>query len=278
MSTATENTIGGLAKMVRATPNSDRQILWGEFYLLVRLWLIAFLKSKGVPTDDCEDAVHDVFIKIMTSMDRVIELDALKMYMIRIGQTVASRYRRPFHLGLDEARQIAAADDTWNFELAEALKHLPVHYQEVLKALYTLGQSREEAAASLDCSPNHVHKIQQKALSRIRRELCPQLIANVFFIDHAQKKYTAKEVLPTGDYQIGITVSNNRDVDMRVDTEITVDANCHVIGFHIAATKKLDFIISGKWVCAQGEHGLKVKTKVNGSASPMTQTLKVMAA
>ena len=182
--------------------------LWEEFYHLVWNWLIAFLISKGVQRQDAEDAVHDVVVAVMDSFKRVKHPAAFKMYIIRIVQSVAERYRTRVHYGLDVAYDVqlnAPAD--WYLELEEALDGLPPELRQVLDRIYFQGQTRKEAAEEMDCTESRVKKLVARATAKLHSELQPPIIARIYFIDAKHERYESGVVLPVGGYQIGISLT-----------------------------------------------------------------------
>jgi len=145
--------------------------------LAVRLFNTARTMTDSLP--DAEDTVHDVFVELARSRDRlarITDLDAYIFTMLRHAVSRRQRRRDVDRRAIDTVgRQRAAADrfttqpvETPNDELTAAVAGLPPAQREVLALKVDGGLTFAEIAAVIGTSINTAASRYRYALEKLR--------------------------------------------------------------------------------------------------------------
>ena len=119
---------------------------------------------------DAEDAVQEVFLRLLSAPVSFRDAGHEKAWLIRTTLHRASDIRRQAekrNLPLEEAAQTAAPEP--GTDLLQAVQALPEKYGAVIHLHYYEGYSTDEIAQILGCRPGTVRSRLSRARDRLRK-------------------------------------------------------------------------------------------------------------
>ena len=158
----------------------DRQAL-NLLYCHYRPYLLNICKHYAKDNDTAEDLLHDAFIVILTSLDKLRDTDKLEAWMTTIVRNVGYHYWKHLdkeHTALkqmaDESQNMTAESLKPDFELMQKLvAQLPKGYQQVFRLSVFEGLSHQEISRMLNIAP-HTSSSQLLHAKRMLRKLIKQ--------------------------------------------------------------------------------------------------------
>ena len=197
----------------------DRQAL-NLLYSHYRPYLLNICKHYAKDNDTAEDLLHDAFIVILTSLDKLRSTDKLEVWMTTIVRNVGYHYWKHLdkeHTALQqmagESQEITAESLMPDFELMQKLvAQLPKGYQQVFRLSVFEGLSHQEISRMLNIAP-HTSSSQLLHAKRMLQKLIKQswlLILLFIAIPTVIRKFIQKEksgiegnpITPTQEAQI----------------------------------------------------------------------------
>ena len=158
----------------------DHQAL-NLLYSHYRPYLLNICKHYAKDNDTAEDLLHDAFIVILTSLDKLRSTDKLEAWMTTIVRNVGYHYWK--HLDKEhtvlqqmagESQEITAESLMPDFELMQKLvAQLPKGYQQVFRLSVFEGLSHQEISRMLNIAP-HTSSSQLLHAKRMLRKLIKQ--------------------------------------------------------------------------------------------------------
>lgn len=158
----------------------DRQAL-NLLYCHYRPYLLNICKHYAKEDHVTEDLLHDAFIVILTSLDKLRDTDKLEAWMTTIVRNVGYHYWK--HLEKENTALKQMADESQNmtaeslmpdFELMQKLvAQLPKGYQQVFRLSVFEGLSHQEISRMLNIAP-HTSSSQLLHAKRMLRKLIKQ--------------------------------------------------------------------------------------------------------
>lgn len=141
------------------------------------------LRSYEADPHLCEDLAQNVFMALMSSLDRIAQADNPRAYIFRIAHNVATDHvckaiKTPPHDPLPEisdprrqpARIVERQDERQH--LMVAVRRLPLPYRQVIVLLLE-GMEQDEIAVTLNLSPGNVRVRINRAKSMLKEWLQP---------------------------------------------------------------------------------------------------------
>ena len=158
----------------------DHQAL-NLLYSHYRPYLLNICKHYAKDNDTAEDLLHDAFIVILTSLDKLRSTDKLEVWMTTIVRNVGYHYWNHLdkeHTALQqmagESQEITAESLMPDFELMQKLvAQLPKGYQQVFRLSVFEGLSHQEISRMLNIAP-HTSSSQLLHAKRMLRKLIKQ--------------------------------------------------------------------------------------------------------
>ena len=158
----------------------DRQAL-NLLYCHYRPYLLNICKHYAKEDDVAEDLLHDAFIVILTSLDKLRSTDKLEVWMTTIVRNVGYHYWKHLdkeHTALqqmaDESQDTTVESLMPDFELMQKLvAQLPKGYQQVFRLSVFEGLSHQEISRMLNIAP-HTSSSQLLHAKRMLRKLIKQ--------------------------------------------------------------------------------------------------------
>ena len=158
----------------------DRQAL-NLLYSHYRPYLLNICKHYAKEDHMAEDLLHDAFIVILTSLDKLRSTDKLEVWMTTIVRNVGYHYWKHLdkeHTALQqmagESQEITAESLMPDFELMQKLvAQLPKGYQQVFRLSVFEGLSHQEISRMLNIAP-HTSSSQLLHAKRMLRKLIKQ--------------------------------------------------------------------------------------------------------
>ena len=158
----------------------DHQAL-NLLYSHYRPYLLNICKHYAKDNDTAEDLLHDAFIVILTSLDKLRSTDKLEVWMTTIVRNVGYHYWKHLdkeHTALQqmagESQEITAENLMPDFELMQKLvAQLPRGYQQVFRLSVFEGLSHQEISRMLNIAP-HTSSSQLLHAKRMLRKLIKQ--------------------------------------------------------------------------------------------------------
>ena len=158
----------------------DRQAL-NLLYSHYKPYLLNVCKHYAKEDDVAEDLLHDAFIIILTSLDKLRSTDKLEVWMTTIVRNVGYHYWK--HLDKEHTALQQMANESQNttveslmpdFELMQKLvAQLPKGYQQVFRLSVFEGLSHQEISRMLNIAP-HTSSSQLLHAKRMLRKLIKQ--------------------------------------------------------------------------------------------------------
>ena len=138
-----------------------------------------------------DDVLHDAFVIIFTSFDRLKDLSKVESWMMSITRNVASKYKdhldsMPF-VPLEEANSLAAPDNETNVrgipleDVLRMVERLPEGYGQVFRLSVFDGLSHKEIATMLGIEP-HSSSSQLARAKKMLRKMMQQYWAAVLLL------------------------------------------------------------------------------------------------
>ena len=158
----------------------DRQAL-NLLYSHYKPYLLNVCKHYAKEDDVAEDLLHDAFIVILTSLDKLRSTDKLEVWMTTIVRNVGYHYWKHLdkeHTALqqmaDESQDTTVESLMPDFELMQKLvAQLPKGYQQVFRLSVFEGLSHQEISRMLNIAP-HTSSSQLLHAKRMLRKLIKQ--------------------------------------------------------------------------------------------------------
>ena len=158
----------------------DHQAL-NLLYSHYRPYLLNICKHYAKDNDTAEDLLHDAFIVILTSLDKLRSTDKLEVWMTTIVRNVGYHYWKHLdkeHTALQqmagESQETTAESLMPDFELMQKLvAQLPKGYQQVFRLSVFEGLSHQEISRMLNIAP-HTSSSQLLHAKRMLRKLIKQ--------------------------------------------------------------------------------------------------------
>ena len=158
----------------------DHQAL-NLLYSHYRPYLLNICKHYAKDNDTAEDLLHDAFIVILTSLDKLRSTDKLEVWMTTIVRNVGYHYWKHLdkeHSALQqmagESQETTAENLMPDFELMQKLvAQLPKGYQQVFRLSVFEGLSHQEISRMLNIAP-HTSSSQLLHAKRMLRKLIKQ--------------------------------------------------------------------------------------------------------
>lgn len=158
----------------------DRQAL-NLLYSHYKPYLLNVCKHYAKEDDVAEDLLHDAFIVILTSLDKLRSTDKLEVWMTTIVRNVGYHYWKHLDKEHTALQQMAnESQDTTvenlmpDFELMQKLvAQLPKGYQQVFRLSVFEGLSHQEISRMLNIAP-HTSSSQLLHAKRMLRKLIKQ--------------------------------------------------------------------------------------------------------
>ena len=158
----------------------DHQAL-NLLYSHYRPYLLNICKHYAKDNDTAEDLLHDAFIVILTSLDKLRSTDKLEVWMTTIVRNVGYHYWKHLdkeHSALQqmagESQETTAESLMPDFELMQKLvAQLPKGYQQVFRLSVFDGLSHQEISRMLNIAP-HTSSSQLLHAKRMLQKLIKQ--------------------------------------------------------------------------------------------------------
>ena len=158
----------------------NRQAL-NLLYSHYKPYLLNICKHYAKENDVAEDLLHDAFIVILTSLDKLRSTDKLEVWMTTIVRNVGYHYWKHLdkeHTALqqmaDESQDTTVENLMPDFELMQKLvAQLPKGYQQVFRLSVFEGLSHQEISRMLNIAP-HTSSSQLLHAKRMLRKLIKQ--------------------------------------------------------------------------------------------------------
>lgn len=184
--TDTANPLGEVTVLLRALGDGDQAafdrllpLVYGELRRMARGQL---RRHASTPTLDATGLVHDAYLKMvrqagLEARDRghFLAIAARAMRQILVDRsrrrTADKRGGEATPMSLDEAPEIAAADDRLVLDVDEALARLPERLARVVECRFFAGLSETETAEALGASLRTVQRDWKRARVWLREEL-----------------------------------------------------------------------------------------------------------
>ena len=167
-------------KLISRCKAGDRQAL-SLLYTHYRPYLLNICKHYAKENSVAEDLLHDAFIVILTSLDKLRDTDKLEAWMTTIVRNVGYHYWKHIdkeHTALqqmaNESQDMTAESLMPDFELMQKLvSQLPKGYQQVFRLSVFDGLSHQEISRMLNIAP-HTSSSQLLHAKRMLRKLIKQ--------------------------------------------------------------------------------------------------------
>ena len=167
-------------ELVSRCKGGDRQALH-QLYLQYRPRLLAICMHYAKDGDAAEDLLHDAFIIILTSLDKLRSADKLEPWMARIVRNVGYHYCK--HIDQEQAalQQMESEEPVGeettpmpDYDQLQALvTQLPKGYQQVFRLSVFEGLSHQEISQKLGIAP-HTSSSQLSHAKRMLQRLIKQ--------------------------------------------------------------------------------------------------------
>ena len=167
-------------KMISRCKAGDRQAL-NLLYCHYRPYLLNICKHYAKEDHMAEDLLHDAFIVILTSLDKLRDTDKLEAWMTTIVRNVGYHYWKHLdkeHTALKqmagESQDMTAGSLMPDYELMQKLvAQLPKGYQQVFRLSVFEGLSHQEISRMLNIAPHssssqllHAKRMLQKLIKQ----------------------------------------------------------------------------------------------------------------
>ena len=148
-------------KLISRCKTGDRQAL-NLLYTHYRPYLLNICKHYAKEDHVAEDLLHDAFIVILTSLDKLRDTDKLEAWMTTIVRNVGYHYWKHLdkeHTALKqmagESQDMTAGSLMPDYELMQKLvAQLPKGYQQVFRLSVFEGLSHQEISRMLNIAPH----------------------------------------------------------------------------------------------------------------------------
>ena len=167
-------------KLISRCKAGDRQAL-SLLYCHYRPYLLNICKHYAKEDHVAEDLLHDAFIVILTSLDKLRDTDKLEAWMTTIVRNVGYHYWKHLdkeHTALKqmagESQDMTAGSLMPDYELMQKLvAQLPKGYQQVFRLSVFEGLSHQEISRMLNIAPHssssqllHAKRMLQKLIKQ----------------------------------------------------------------------------------------------------------------
>ena len=158
----------------------NQTITQEEIYKEYRDKVYAYMIHRVRTSEDAEDLVNDVFVKVFDKLGSFDESKAkLSTWIYQITKHTVIDYYRRFHMSEELPEEIESDDaideglltDETLKELAQGLKRLPDEQREIIIRRYYREQSLLEIASEMSLSYGIVKLRHREALGKLQRYL-----------------------------------------------------------------------------------------------------------
>jgi RNA polymerase sigma factor (sigma-70 family) len=158
--------------------SADRDRLFRTLYLDHAGRLSAFAYRCGVPRDDIDDVISEVFLIAWRKLDAIPDPPVDRLWLFGVARNVIAKQRhgrwRQVRL-VDRLTVLPGAVDAGavgdQMALRDAIGRLPVRERDVVRLVEWEGLSHDEVAVIVGCSANASRIRLHRAKVRLRREL-----------------------------------------------------------------------------------------------------------
>ncbi len=160
-------------RVVGAARAGDREAM-GELYVLHAPAVHAHVLRVVRDVDDADDVTQQVFVKLLTGLDRYRPGEApFIVWVLRVARNAAiDHVRRAREVAVDGVEDVRARDERGADELRASLRAalvlLPQGQRDVLLLTHLVGLSPSEIAAVLGCSVRAVHGLHYRGRIAVR--------------------------------------------------------------------------------------------------------------
>lgn len=154
--------------------NDTLQTLWEELH--DRLYRFIYIRVND--SDDTEDILQNVFLKIHTNLETIRDVNKIESWIFQIARnTIMDYFRKPGKLPLDE--NLAVFDEYASENTAEDLapyiqdiiQTLPPIYREAVQLVDCQGMNQQEAAKTQGISLSGMKSRVQRARGLIKETM-----------------------------------------------------------------------------------------------------------
>ena len=179
-----------IARLIERCRQGDADAL-GELYKAYAQRMRGVCRRYVSDEQAVDDVLHDAFIIIFTSFDRLRDVSKAEGWMMSITRNVASKYKdhldyQPF-VPLKEAESLVAPDEETSVrgvpleDVLRMVERLPEGYGQVFRLSVFEGMSHKEIAAMLGIEP-HSSSSQLARAKRMLRKMMQQYWAAVLLL------------------------------------------------------------------------------------------------
>ena len=203
-------------ELVNRCKAGDRQALH-QLYLQYRPRLLAICMHYAKDGDVAEDLLHDAFIIILTSLDKLRSADKLEPWMARIVRNVGYHYCK--HIDQEQAalQQMESEEPVGeettpmpDYDQLQALvTQLPKGYQQVFRLSVFEGLSHQEISQKLGIAP-HTSSSQLSHAKRMLQRLIKQswMLILLLFIAIPIVWTLLRQTWPTVEPEVAVYEAN----------------------------------------------------------------------
>lgn len=174
--------------------------LYDGYFSLLNNYGYKFTRDKEL----IEDAVHDLFVRLWTTRERLSQPASVKNYLLKSMRNILLRKMKREEKFTD----IDGKEYPWSFSISysvETIKRiedrdlqaklrafidtLPPRQQEIIYLRFYEGLSYEEIADVMSLSINSAYKLLYKALTKLQHTLSPSALAVLISLNFFQKSF-----------------------------------------------------------------------------------------
>lgn len=257
-----------LMRKARAGNAKAHEIFWRELYFHPPNWMKAALYKRGVSEQDLEDAVHDLFVRLMETLPTLRRPEAFPAFAYRILQTVARGYR-PRASFVELPDTLAANADDGGSEAERTVNHalskLPKALADAIRTARLNDFSRREAAEILGSSERQVKRRVTEGMARMRAMMLPSVTATIFVDSPTSGHRFLPRELPADEYRVGVFLQNSGGSDVALAGSLHLGAVRFaaaplVLARHSTAAP----ILADHWKPTIGRHYAQFDLQVDG--------------
>ena len=161
--------------MVIESHTHNTEDIWDRFQTRLR----QFIRKRIPDTEDAEDVLQEVFIKIHTNMESLRDKTKLQSWIYQVARNAIVDYYRDRKPVTEVTEQTAISKDTTDekseTEISECIKalidELPEGYREALYLTQYQGLTQKEMGERLGLSPSGAKSRIQRAREKLKEML-----------------------------------------------------------------------------------------------------------
>lgn len=152
--------------------------IFDEKYALYKttLFRIAYTYLKN--SEDCEDILQEVFIRLLTHSEEFESLEYEKHWLIRVTVNLCKNQLRSFwnrkRASLEEVSEFT--EDSYDFEIMQLILNLPEKYKAVIYLYYMEDYKCREIAEILQLKESAVKMRLQKGRQLLKIQLTENML------------------------------------------------------------------------------------------------------